>query len=596
MSAAAYDRKIRGIMDRSGRLRPEQLDQATEISLRDRVQLAVTLTENGLVSERDLAGLIAREANLPPVELDTIEIDPAAIALVDRADAEANGLIPLSKIGSLLTVAFSDPFSLPVLDHLRTQTGCDLRPVVAAPAAIRRVVIAIYRRDEQKMEELLGAKEGDIEVSSHDTDLASIDLADGGDGEEESKIVKAVNTILFEAASDRASDIHIEPFERSTRVRFRKDGVLSQVHELGKGTHNAIISRLKIMGQLDIAEKRRPQDGKFQIRVNGRQIDLRLSILPTVHGEKAVMRLLDSSNLVLSLEDLGFETQCLEQLRRAIAAPYGMILVTGPTGSGKSTTLYSVVSELKTEGDNFVTVEDPVEYQLDGVNQVPVNVKRGLTFATALRSILRQDPDVIMIGEIRDTESLDIAIKAALTGHLVLSTLHTNDAPSTITRMIQMGIDPFLVASSTVLVAAQRLARKLCTHCKKIVDVPKARLIEIGMTATEAADARVYSAVGCTKCNQGYKGRFAVLEVLEVSDKVKEIIVKGGNEMDVRRAAIETGMITLRRAGLANARRGLTSIEEVLRISTADEQRPLNPYKGVLDRKQAADDDSRSED
>ncbi|MEY2742211.1 MAG: hypothetical protein RIS21_579 [Planctomycetota bacterium] len=584
MSATAFDRKVRGLMERTGRLKPEQLDQATELSGRDRVPLAVTLTEKGMVTEKEMAGFIAREANLAPVDLDQIDVDESAVKLVDRADAEAHGILPLSKIGQFLTVAFSDPFSLPVLDHLKTHTGCDLRPVVAAPAAIRRAVSAIYRRDEQKMEELLGAKEGDIEVTDTSSE-SSIDLGDGlGDGEEESKIVKAVNTILFQAATDRVSDIHIEPFERLTKVRFRKDGVLAQVHELGKATHNAIISRLKIMAQLDIAEKRRPQDGKFQIRVNGRQIDLRLSILPMVHGEKAVLRLLDSSNLVLSLDDLGFETQCLEQLRKAINAPYGMILVTGPTGSGKSTTLYSIVSELRSDGDNFVTVEDPVEYQLDGVNQVPVNVKRGLTFAAALRSILRQDPDVIMIGEIRDTETLDIAIKAALTGHLVLSTLHTNDAPSTITRMIQMGIDPFLVASSTVLVAAQRLARKLCVHCKKQIDVPKSRLIEIGMSEAEAADAKIFGPVGCTKCNQGYRGRFAVLEVLEVSDKVKEIIVRGGNELDVRRAGLDTGMVSLRRAGLANVRRGITSIEEVLRISTSDEARPANPYKGTLAR------------
>jgi type IV pilus assembly protein PilB len=423
------------------------------------------------------------------------------------------------------------------------------------------------------MEELLGG-DGDIDVKPEGGESDAVDLADASDADDDSKIVKAVNMILYQAAVERVSDIHIEPFEKKTRVRFRKDGVLREAHALGKSTHNAMMSRLKIMAALDIAERRKPQDGKFQIRVNGRQIDLRLSLLPTVHGEKAVLRLLDSSNLVLKLEDLGFEPEALATLQKGIAAPYGMILVTGPTGSGKSTTLYSMVNELMSDEDNFITVEDPVEYQLEGVNQVPVNNKRGLTFAAALRSILRQDPDVIMVGEIRDPETLDIAIKAALTGHLVLSTLHTNDAPSTLTRMIQMGTDPFLVASSTVVVCAQRLARKLCQFCKKPADAPVERLIEVGMTEAEAKSAKIFQAAGCAKCNGGYRGRFAVLETLEITDGIKEIILRGGNELEVRRAGVAQGMMTLRRAGLSNVRRGVTSVEEILRVSNADGAKP----------------------
>ena len=576
MKIDQFDRRIRALLERSGKLKPERLEEAVEAAAKDKTPLAQIATEKGFVTEKEFAGMLAREANLPPIDLEAVEIDESAAEIIDRATAEENFLLPLAKIGDCLTIALANPFDVPTLDHLKAKTGCELRPVVASYAAVKRAVTALYRRDEKKMEELLGGDEGEIAVSAEPNGAESVDLSDDASGEEDSKIVKAVNMILYQAAVDRCSDIHIEPFEKRTRVRFRKDGVLKEVHQLGKATHNAMMSRLKIMGSLDIAERRRPQDGKFQIKVNGRQIDLRLSILPVVHGEKAVLRLLDSSNLVLKLEDLGFEPGALACLKKGISAPYGMILVTGPTGSGKSTTLYSMVNELMTDEDNFITVEDPVEYQLEGVNQVPVNPKRGLTFAAALRSILRQDPDVIMVGEIRDPETLDIAIKAALTGHLVLSTLHTNDAPSTLTRMIQMGTDPFLVASSTVVVCAQRLARKLCQFCKKPVEnAPVERLIEIGMKPGEAAGARIFQPVGCGKCSGGYKGRFAVLETLEITEPIKEIILRGGNELEVRRAGMAQGMTTLRQAGLANVRRGLTSIEEVLRVSNSDTSAPV---------------------
>ncbi|HYC76728.1 MAG TPA: ATPase, T2SS/T4P/T4SS family [Planctomycetota bacterium] len=573
MMSDGFDRRIRALLEKSGKLKPEQLEQANEIAARDKIPLAQAITEKNLLPEKTFAGLLAREANLPPIDLDLLEIDEQAAELIDRGAAEAHLVLPVSKIGSCLTIALANPFDVPLLDHLKAKTGCELRPLVAPYAAVKRAVTALYRRDEKKMEELLGGDEGEIDVKA-DSKEDSVDLADIGGGEEDSKVVKAVNMILYQAAVEKVSDIHIEPFEKKTRVRFRKDGVLREAHTLGKATHNAMLSRLKIMASLDIAERRKPQDGKFQIRVNGRQIDLRLSILPVVHGEKAVLRLLDSSNLVLSLDDLGFEPGSLETLRRGIAAPYGMILVTGPTGSGKSTTLYSMVNELMTDDDNFITVEDPVEYQLEGVNQVPVNPKRGLTFAAALRSILRQDPDVIMVGEIRDPETLDIAIKAALTGHLVLSTLHTNDAPSTLTRMIQMGVDPFLVASSTIVVCAQRLARKLCQFCKKPVEAPVERLVEVGMSEAEAKTAKIFQPVGCAKCSGGYKGRFAVLETLEITEAIKEIILRGGNELEVRRAGMKQGMVTLRQAGLANVRRGVTSVEEVLRVSAADGAEP----------------------
>jgi type IV pilus assembly protein PilB len=359
--------------------------------------------------------------------------------------------------------------------------------------------------------------------------------------------------------------------EKTIRVRFRNDGKMRETFTPPRKMLNSIVSRIKIMSALDIAEKRRPQDGKFQIKMEGRQVDFRVSILPLVHGEKVVLRILDAGNLALRLDILGFEEQALADFKDAVESPYGMILVTGPTGSGKSTTLYSAVKEVMTDSDNFVTVEDPVEYQLAGVNQVQVNPKAGLTFAGALRSILRQDPDVVMIGEIRDSETIEIAVKAALTGHLVLSTLHTNDAPSTITRMVDMGVDPFMVASSTLLVSAQRLCRKLCPNCREPFEAPPERLLHIGFTQEEIdAGMELYKPKGCPRCSQGYSGRFALLETLPMSDEIKRIIVEGGSAVDIKEEALRQGMITLRRCAILNAMRGKTSIEEVLRVTLSD--------------------------
>jgi len=383
--------------------------------------------------------------------------------------------------------------------------------------------------------------------------------------------VKLVNLLIYQAVRDGASDIHLEPFEKKIRVRYRQDGALHETISPPKGMQSAITSRLKIMADLDIAEKRRPQDGKFQMRLDGRNIDFRVSILPTIHGEKVVLRILDSGKLALNLDNLGFEPKALSDFRAAIGAPYGMILVTGPTGSGKSTTLYSALREVMSLEDNIVTVEDPVEYQLDGVNQVPVNVKRGLTFAAALRSILRQDPDIIMIGEIRDTETVEIAVKAALTGHLVLSTLHTNDAPSTVTRMVDMNVDPFMVASATILVSAQRLARSLCKECRKSVEVPRESLMKLGAVDEDlAGEYQIYEAVGCTRCVGGYRGRFALLETMPMTEPIKRTVISGGSALDIKAKALEENMLTLRRCGLLNALRGRTSIEEVLQVTMAD--------------------------
>ena len=382
--------------------------------------------------------------------------------------------------------------------------------------------------------------------------------------------------MVYQAIKEKVSDIHIEPFEKHVRVRYRQDGVCHEAFKPPKALLNSIVSRIKIMCGLDIAERRKPQDGKFQIKMEGRQVDFRVSILPTVHGEKVVLRILDGGNLALSLDSLGFETAALKDFQEAIASSYGMILVTGPTGSGKSTTLYSAVKEILDDKLNFVTVEDPVEYQLYGVNQVHVNEKRGLTFAAALRSILRQDPDIVMIGEIRDTETINIAIKAALTGHLVLSTLHTNDAPSTITRMIDMGVDPFMVSSATLLVSAQRLARRLCKYCKiPAGELPAERLRNIGVMEAQIEGAEVFKPGGCPRCKNGYAGRFALLETMPMSEGIRRMIIEGKSALALKNEAITNhGMITLRQCAIRNALRGVTSIEEVLRVTMPDDILP----------------------
>jgi type IV pilus assembly protein PilB len=379
-----------------------------------------------------------------------------------------------------------------------------------------------------------------------------------------------VNLMILQAIREGASDIHVEPFEKHLRVRYRVDGACHESLSPPLKMHPAIVSRIKIMSEMDIAERRKPQDGKFQMKVQGRQVDFRVSILPMVHGEKVVIRILDTSSLALTLDALGFEEKALKDFRFSVTAPYGMILVTGPTGSGKSTTLYSAVKEVLNIEENITTVEDPVEYQLDGVNQVPVSEKRGLTFAAALRSILRQDPDTVMIGEIRDRETIEIAVKAALTGHLVFSTLHTNDAPSTVTRMVDMGVEPFLVGAATLLIAAQRLGRKLCTECKEKTEFPLEKLLAEGMTAEQAKEATFFRPKGCGRCSGGYKGRFALLETMPFNDELRRVITEGGTSLDIKQKAISQGMQTLRAVGLANAMRGKTSLEEVLSITMAD--------------------------
>ncbi|MBL8858235.1 MAG: Flp pilus assembly complex ATPase component TadA [Planctomycetes bacterium] len=534
-----------------------------------------TLLTSDSITEGALLQALGRASGAAPVDLSRLTPDPAAVECLPQESCLEFGVLPLSKNGDCLTVCVSDPFDVLLLDDMRRRTGCDIQQVVSHPGSLKRALEKQFQTGARQVESLLGevnAGNGELEVR---TDEVAEDLemaTSGGGNAEDAPAVKLVNLILLKALKEKASDIHIEPGDKSLRVRYRVDGSLHQVMTPPKGILNAVISRLKIMSQLDIAERYQPQDGKFQIRYEGRAIDFRLSILPVVGGEKAVMRILDGGNLALKLETMGYEPQSLAHIRKAINAPYGMLLITGPTGSGKSTTLYSCVHEVAQPDINVVTVEDPVEYRMDGINQVPVNPKRNMTFAGALRSILRQDPDVILIGEIRDKETADIAVKAALTGHLVLSTLHTNDAPSTITRLMDMGIDPFMVSSSLLAIGAQRLARKVCEGCRQPLDLPEKELLAVGYLKHELPGIKLFQAnpAGCARCSGGYKGRFAILETLYLDEKLKRMIVEGRSVHDLRAEAITQGMLTLRRVGLLNALRGRTSLEEVMRV-TLDE-------------------------
>jgi type IV pilus assembly protein PilB len=571
----SFNRRVLRILEETGGVDPAALKAAGEAAGKGQ-SVTMTLLDSKAIAEADLLGLLAERLGVPPIDLDRVEAPPDAMEWLPEDLARKAGCVPIAKLGGLMTIAVANPFDVVRHDDLRLATGCDLRLALALESQIARSMEKAYRGQETDLQELLDNQgEHDITVREQVEDEV-LDLAAlTADGTEDAPIVKLVNAIIYQGIKAKASDIHVEPFEKRTVVRYRVDGAMEEAMSPPRKLHASLASRLKIMASLDIAEKKRPQDGKFQVKVEGRQIDFRVSVLPTVHGEKVVLRILDSTNLGRSLDTLGFEPQALNDFRAAIDAPYGMILVTGPTGSGKTTTLYSAVKEMLTPEMNFVTVEDPVEYQLDGVNQVQVNVKRGMTFAGALRSILRQDPDIVMIGEIRDTETIDIAVKAALTGHLVLSTLHTNDAPSTITRMLDMGVDPFMVASSTLLVSAQRLMRKLCDHCREPINAPAERLFALGVTQQEVdAGPTLFRAVGCPRCNGGYSGRFAILETLPMKEDIKRLIIEGRSVLDIKQRAIEMGMITLRRCAILNALRGRSTIDEALRVTLDDRRRP----------------------
>lgn len=568
-STERFNRRLKSILTRHNLVDAETITAVLEESSDGRTVTQVLFEEDKL-DEGSYLSALAKETGIPPIDVRKVQPTDELLNTLDENRAKYFGVIPVAQIGRVLSLAVSDPFDIVKLDDLSMVTGCTIKPVLSTDTSIAAVMSRFYDEGAKRVQELLdGMVDPEVELQERKDDDEESGFGEGDDG---SPVVKLVNLIVYQGIRDGSSDIHIEPYERHIRVRYRIDGVMREAMTPPSKMLNPMVSRIKIMCGLDIAERRVPQDGKFQLRVEGRRIDFRVSTLPTVHGEKVVLRILDSSSLSLELDALGFEPKALTDIREAINVPYGMSLVTGPTGSGKSTTLYSCIHEVLSEEENIVTVEDPVEYQVAGVNQVPVNVKRGLTFAAALRSILRQDPDTVMIGEIRDLETAEIAIKAALTGHVVFSTLHTNDAPSTVTRIVDMGIDPFLVSSSVRCIAAQRLARRLCNSCKApLEELPsKERLQSLGFQEEDFDGLQIFRPVGCQRCSNGFKGRFALLETMPMSESLQRLVVNGNSALEIKEAALQEGMITLRRCGLLNVIRGKTSLEEVIRVTLAD--------------------------
>jgi type IV pilus assembly protein PilB len=551
----------------------DQLTKALEFQRSNGGKLGSCLTKMGFITDDDITGVLSRQYGVPSINLKFYEIDPTVIKLIPQDTASRYQVIPLSRVGSVLTIAMTDPTNVFAMDDIKFMTGFNVEPVVASESAIGEAITRFYGGGETNHEELskmmkdLAMDDQELELAA---DEAEMDTATLERAAEEAPIIKLVNLILTDSVKRGASDIHIEPYELEMRVRFRVDGVLQTVMSPPLRLKDAITSRLKIMAKLDIAEKRLPQDGRIMIKYKAdgkkKELDFRVSTVPTLYGEKIVLRLLDKENLRLDMTKLGFEQESLTKFQRNIAKPYGMVLVTGPTGSGKTNTLYSSVAQLNQVDTNIMTAEDPVEFQLAGINQVQMKEQIGLNFAAALRAFLRQDPNIILVGEIRDFETAEIAVKAALTGHLVLSTLHTNDAPSTISRLMNMGIEPFLVATSVNLICAQRLVRRICSNCKTELEVPEQALIDAGYTPEEVKTVKIYHGKGCSTCNKGgYKGRTGLYEVMEINDELRELILVGASALELKKKAIEQGMITLRRSGLIKVSLGHTTMEEVLR-------------------------------
>jgi type IV pilus assembly protein PilB len=551
-------------------LTAEQLRKARDDARAQGSRLGAQITKLGFLDENDLTDFVAKQYGVPSIDLEEFEIEQAVIQLIPEDVATKHTVIPVNRAGSTLILATSDPSNIFALDDIKFLTGYNIQPVVAAEDAIRRAIDKYYDQSTS-LEDVMGDfDDSDIDLV-HDAD--DVDINELAKASEDAPVVKLVNLVLTDAVKKGASDIHIEPYEKSFRVRYRIDGVLYEVMKPPLKLKNAIISRVKIMSELDIAERRLPQDGRIKLKMGrGKEMDFRVSVLPTLFGEKTVLRLLDKSNLQLDMTKLGFEPPQIEKFHHAIHQPYGMVLVTGPTGSGKTTTLYSALSELNQTTENLSTAEDPVEFNLAGINQVQMHDDIGLNFAAALRSFLRQDPDIIMVGEIRDFETAEIAVKAALTGHMVLSTLHTNDAPSTINRLLNMGIEPFLVASSVNCIVAQRLARCVCVECKETdPEVDKTALIEAGMSEEDAEITVPVKGRGCRNCSEtGFKGRLAVYEVMTIHEELKEFILNGASSLDLKREAMRLGMKSLRQSALNKIAEGVTTLSEVVRVSTAD--------------------------
>jgi type IV pilus assembly protein PilB len=610
--------KLGEILVRENIITSQQLRETLDYQRTNGGRLGSNLVKLGHVSDDVVTAVLSRQYGVPSINLDLFQIEKDVIKLISEEVALKYTVLPISKVGATLTMAMADPTNVFAMDDIKFMTGLNVEPVIASETSIQLAIAKYYSGSSEidifdaafavEAEKIaangtngtnghkkkkgssgfapIGEKlnDSDLDVSldrfefggheGEDFEVVEendeIDLAALARASEDAPVVRLVNVLMVDSLRRGASDIHVEPYERDFRIRFRIDGVLYDVMHPPMKIRDPLISRLKIMAKLDISEKRLPQDGRIKIKVKidnrSRELDFRVSTLPTLFGEKVVLRLLDKDKLMLDMTKLGFEQESLDKFKRAIANPYGMVLVTGPTGSGKTNTLYSALQALNTSETNIMTAEDPVEFNLAGINQVQMKEQIGLNFAAALRSFLRQDPNIVLVGEIRDFETAEIAIKAALTGHLVLSTLHTNDAPSTVSRLVNMGIEPFLVATSVNIIQAQRLIRRICSECKEEVHMPPDGLIEIGFTREEAGSVKFYKGKGCTTChNTGYKGRVGLYEVMEITDELRELIIIGASAMELRKKAIDLGMITLRTSGLYKIREGITTIEEVVK-------------------------------
>ncbi|MCM3904582.1 MAG: type IV-A pilus assembly ATPase PilB [Pyrinomonadaceae bacterium] len=598
--------KLGEILVRENLISAQHLREALDYQREHGGRLGYNLVKLGLVTDDMITAVLSRQYGIPSVNLDLFQIDESVLRLIPQEVAQKYSVIPLSRVGATLTLAMVDPTNVFAMDDIKFMTGLNVEPVVVAEVSIQQAIAKYYGTSREIELAAISVEEPAYERSNGKgsngaggithADLVSLDSIDFDHGRtedvevvedneeidlstltrmsEDAPVVRLVNVLLVDALRRGASDIHIEPYEKELRIRFRIDGVLYDVMHPPLKLRDALISRVKIMSKLDISEKRLPQDGRIKIKVKvdarSRELDFRVSTLPTLFGEKVVLRLLDKENLMLDMTKLGFEPESLVKFQRNISKPYGMVLVTGPTGSGKTNTLYSALQSLNTVETNIMTAEDPVEFNLMGINQVQMKEQIGLNFAAALRAFLRQDPNIVLVGEIRDFETAEIAIKAALTGHLVLSTLHTNDAPSTISRLMNMGIEPFLVATSVNLIQAQRLIRRVCKDCKSEHSMPPEALMEVGFSADDAKKLKTYKGKGCSTCNNtGYKGRIGLYEVMEVNDEIRELILIGASALELRKKAIEDGMITLRESGLQKIRDGLTTLEEVVRETVA---------------------------
>jgi len=582
--------RIGELLLKEKRITPEQLQEALNYQRQNGGKLGFNLIKLGFVKDDEITALLSKQYGVPSIALGQFDVDATVVKLVPSETAQKYQIIPLSRSGATLTIAMTDPTNVFAMDDIKFMTGYNVEPVVASETAVVDAITKYYGKAgttngngggyaapsgpsalevaSKALDDMpVLSDAGDVEVLEEFEEISAEALAKQG---EEAPVIKLVNVILMSAIQKGASDIHIEPYEKELRVRYRVDGILYNIMQPSMKYRDAITSRIKIMSKLDIAEKRLPQDGRIKIRFQDggemRDIDFRVSCLPTLFGEKIVMRLLDKTKLMLDMTKLGFESESLQRFEHAISKPWGMVLVTGPTGSGKTNTLYSSIARINTVETNIMTAEDPVEFNLMGVNQVQVRENIGLNFAAALRSFLRQDPNIILVGEIRDFETAEIAVKAALTGHLVLSTLHTNDAPSTINRLMNMGIEPFLVASSLNLVCAQRLVRRICKNCTEPDPTPPPALMQAGFSAEDAKQVVPNRGKGCDKCNNtGYKGRVGLYEVMEITEEIRELVLVGASALELRRKAVEEGMLTLRASGLRKVKDGVTTIEEIVR-------------------------------